>query len=97
MNGAGFIMADYQFVEIKHQKKSVKGIFLEYSLLKTKCTLCGDVIYSLRIESTQNGVTDYKLAFDISRDRSTATCIFNSIVSGKVTPCTLFDILEDIL
>ena len=97
MNGAGFIMAYYQFKQIKHQKKSVKGIRLEYSLLKTKCTLCGDAIYSLRIKSTQNGVSDYKLAFDISRDRNTAMSIFDCIVAGKVTPCALFDILEDIL
>ena len=90
-------MANYQFEQIKHKKKSAKGIRLEYSLLKSKRTLCGDEIYSIKIESIQNGATDYKLAFDISRDRNTATCIFDCIVAGKVTPCTLFDILEDIL
>ena len=90
-------MADYQFKLIKHREKTIKGLHLKYSLLKTENIISRHSIYSVRIDATQNGVSEYKLAFDISRNLIIATNIFNILVRNTVTPCTLFDILEDIL
>jgi hypothetical protein len=90
-------MADYQFKRVKHQKKTVEGLYLEYSLLRTPNMISGDNIYSVRIDLTNGTKTEYKLAFDISRSLISAKKIFNTLVCNAVTPCTLFDVLEDIL
>lgn len=90
-------MADYQFKRVKHQKKTAEGLYLEYSLLRTSNMISGDNIYSVRIDMTQGKVTEYKIAFDISRRLYKAKSIFNILVRNTVTPCTLFDVLEDIL
>ncbi|MBE6625768.1 MAG: hypothetical protein E7628_01110 [Ruminococcaceae bacterium] len=90
-------MDNHRFELIKYKKTTVEEIFLEYSLLKSKYILSCNTVYSVRVDATQNGVTEYKLAFDITRKLKTAKQIFDILVNGNVTPCTMFDVLEDIL
>ncbi len=89
---------DYnQFVTVERRSVEIDDINLEYSLLEIRNMLSGEHIYSLKVSVTQEDSTEFKLAFDISRDLSRAKELFEILHRNTVTPCTLYDVLEDIL
>lgn len=83
--------------EILHRTLQINSMDTEYILYESKFKTAGRHIYSIEIIShTLNG-TESTFTYDITRRKATAKNIFNKIYRGMVTPCTLNDILEDIL
>lgn len=54
-------------------------------------------IYSVEVTTESNGERDIAYADSISVDETEARNIFDLICQGRVTSCTLFDVLEDAL
>ena len=50
---------------------------------------------AVRIESEEGA--EAKTIHDVSRDRTEAERLFRAVADGLVTPCTLRDVLEDLL
>ena len=70
--------------------------FLVSALLKT--TGENGIFYSILVTLAMPGdAGDSCLAEDVSRCRSSAEALFARLVEGTVTPCTLKDVLEDLL
>ena len=86
-----------QFATVKYKSSVIEDLFLEYRLLKSKHSQRMESIYSIYVSATQNDVIEYKLAFDVCRNITRGIEIFNLISRNSVTPCTLFDVLEDLL
>ena len=76
---------------------NINGMTLSYFLYRSQKKSNGRYIYSVCITLSTAEETGSNFVFDITRKRSRADEIFNLICEGTVTPCTLTDILEDIL
>ena len=63
---------------------------LSYRLLRTKRCSTPEYYISVRLEQEQ------KLAY-VGTDHALALSLYDMIVQGEVTPCTLQDIVEDAL
>ncbi len=73
---------------------------VEYALLKSSrhCPSGSGSVYSLICLSfDREGLVDQDFIYDISSDRATASRIFNAVVSGKVTPVSVKEVLYDLL
>ncbi len=44
-----------------------------------------------------NHSADFHMIHDITRNADEAECIFSAIVTGHVTPCTLGDVISDLI
>lgn len=54
--------------------------------------------YAIGVFSQESGnPSDFRIVDDITRDRTEAYKLFALIVNGGVTPCTLVDVLQDII
>ncbi len=54
--------------------------------------------YSIAVSLFRDGkADDMRLVEDVTRDQKTAQSLFYRITDGTVTPCTLCDMLEDLL
>lgn len=54
--------------------------------------------YSIAVSLFRDGESeDMRLIEDFTRDPETAVSLFLQITAGTVTPCTLCDVLEDLL
>ena len=49
------------------------------------------------LASSEDQATDFRLVHDVTRDPDVAEFLFSAIVKGQVTPCTLIDVLSDML
>ena len=49
------------------------------------------------LASSEDQATDFRLVHDVTRDPEVAEFLFGAIVKGQVTPCTLIDVLSDLL
>ena len=49
------------------------------------------------LASSEDQATDFRLVHDVTRDPDVAEFLFSAIVKGQVTPCTLIDVLSDLL
>lgn len=87
---------NYYFDIIMSECASIDSLCLEYRLLSSKAA-SGRDIYSVEIVSELNGTVDYKFAFDITSSFDRSKEIFTLLFKNTVTPCTLFDVLENIL
>lgn len=55
-------------------------------------------IYSLYLSKSQGeSVTEERLLYDFSRDASFAQTTFSALWEGAVTPCTVRDVVTDLL
>lgn len=54
-------------------------------------------MYSIEVVTEADGEQDIAYADSISTDADEARSIFDMLCRGRVTSCTLFDILEDML
>ncbi len=67
------------------------------SLLQSEWTGRESYAIAAAIFSEDAGETDAVLIEDITSCRHTAQALFRQIKEGAVTPCTLADVLEDLL
>ena len=49
------------------------------------------------LASSEDQATDFRMVHDVTRDPEEAEFLFGAIVKGQVTPCTLIDVLSDLL
>ena len=49
------------------------------------------------LASSEDQATDFRMVHDVTRDPEVAEFLFGAIVKGQVTPCTLIDLLSDLL
>ena len=49
------------------------------------------------LASSEDQATDFRMVHDVTRDPEVAEFLFSAIVKGQVTPCTLIDVLSDLL
>ena len=49
------------------------------------------------LASSEDQATDFRIVHDVTRDPEEAEFLFDAIVKGQVTPCTLIDVLSDLL
>ena len=73
----------------------VENIRLTYTLFTSPAEYDGRKCYSLTVTAETNDEITSSTAHDITRRRKDAIHYFRLITRGLVTPCTLFDILED--
>jgi hypothetical protein len=73
-----------------------KGRVLISNLLYTEGET--DACFSIAVSLFRDGkAEDMRLVEDFTRDQKTAHALFDRITDGTVTPCTLCDVLEDLL
>lgn len=49
------------------------------------------------LASSGDQPTDFHMVHDVTRDPDEAEYLFDAIAKGQVTPCTLIDVLSDLL
>ena len=49
------------------------------------------------LASSEDQATNFRMVHDVTRDPEVAEFLFGAIVKGQVTPCTLIDVLSDLL
>ena len=85
----------------QHQIRScsvrIYGMHLDYTLHETRIDNECRNSYSISIRKETASASERVCARDVSSIRSRAVDLFEQIVSGTVTPCTLFEVLEDLL
>ena len=81
---------------IREVRTEVEGYRLTYALFQRELSR-GGRSYSIGVSIVGGRVPDRALARDVARTRSAALALFAKIADGLVTPCTLFDVLEDML
>lgn len=82
---------------IKTSSVSISGMHLHYFLHETDLQSQNRKSYSIQIRKESFHDREEAWAYDITSLHSRAVEIFRLIVGGTVTPCTLTDILEDLL
>ena len=81
---------------IREVRAEFAGYRLTYDLFQRELPRGGHS-YSIGVSIVGGRVPDRALARDVARTRSRALSLFAKICEGLVTPCTLFDVLEDML
>jgi len=89
-------MSDPQH-QIRSCSVSIYGMRLDYILHETRIQEENRKSYSISVHKKTPASFEEVCAHDISSIRSRAVELFEMIVIGTVTPCTLFEILEDML
>ena len=74
-----------------------ENIRLTYTLFTSTADYDGRKCYSLTVTAETDDEITSSTAHDITRRRKGAIRYFRMITRGLVTPCTLFDVLENIL
>lgn len=83
--------------QIKSCSVSIYGMRLDYILSETELPEEDRKSYSISIRKQTPSLREEAFAPDVSSIRNYAVGLFDKIVTGIVTPCTLMDILEDLL
>ena len=77
-------------------KFATEALQLTTILLKIHCT--DHTHYTIGILANEtNCLPEFHMIHDISRNNKDAMALFNAIADGYVTPCTLGDVLEDMI
>lgn len=73
-------------------------VYVHYYLLKGMSRETGEEVYSILCTETENGIiTDSEFVFDVSSKSSQAEYIYSVLCRNTVTPCTLFDVLDNVI
>ncbi len=83
--------------EVQKEKDRLK---LTYKLLSEECDVAGfDKRYALSVSLTdvETGSTEEKLIRDVSVNPVLAEHIFSMVSEGLVTPCSLCEVLEEMI
>ena len=96
------IRADDLYGKYKNIKEKTVRLYgairLQYYLLKGSSRDTGDDVYSiLCVEYEGDTVTDSEFVFDISSNAADAQRIYDILCRNTVTPCSLFDVLDNVL
>jgi len=83
--------------QIKSCSVSIYGMRLDYILHETEIPTEKRKSYSISVHKQTSSAVEEACAADISSIRSVAVDLFDLIAAGTVTPCTLLDIVEDLL
>ncbi len=75
----------------------IDNLNLKYTLFKRTTQTDGRQIFSIEISISSENGTESAFAHDITSVPSRARDIFEILHSGVVTPCTMNDVLENIL
>lgn len=79
------------------ETRNAEGYEISYTLTE----MCGEgvfaTVFSVTVSVKKGTYSDEASAWDITRDRVRAEELFDLLVRNTVTPCTLRDILSDIL
>lgn len=74
------------------------GVSVQYYLLKGMTAERGEDVYSILCVEQEDGVvTDSEFVFDICKSRSGAEHIYDVLCRNTVTPCCLFDVIDNVL
>ncbi len=80
---------------------SENGVVSFYQLIKESVfdpeTASQRTAYTCLIVTVANEETDTALLRDVSSRKDTAKALFSSLVAGSVTPCTVYDVIEDMI
>ncbi len=82
---------------INAKNRQENGIEVIYMLFESAVQIDGKYIYSISVDTVTECKTDIATAYDISRNRADAQKIYECLVDGFVTSCTLYDVLEELL
>ena len=83
--------------QIKSCSVSIYGMRLDYILCETELPEEDRKSYSIQIRKQTPSQKEEAFAPDVSSIRNFAVGLFDKLVTGIVTPCTMLDILEDLL
>ena len=82
---------------IKEHNIKTDDMTLHYTLYHKILADEGRSSYSVSVSVTCGGENESAYAIDITSLHDCAVAIFDAVCTGTVTPCTLYDILEDML
>ena len=82
---------------ISQKSIHVEEFDLVYSLFKSKKRSLGRYVYSIEISVSDGNNVESNFVYDVTRLKKRAETIFHLLCENAVTPCTLCDVLEDIL
>lgn len=91
------ILKEVRGESIREKDICIGELFLRFSLYKEWLTDENRHAYSLFVTSVLEQDIDTVCAYDISSQQETAVQIFDTVYREQVTPCTLFDVLEELL
>lgn len=80
---------------IKKEKREIENLKIEYLLYSKTCT--NVTLYSIEIITDSGAECESETAEGITEEYDKAEEIFNVLVNGNVTSCTLYEIIEDML
>jgi len=82
---------------IREETVETEGFEITYSLFERRGEGEFGTVFSVTVSIEKGGVREEKTAFDITRRKNKACGIFELLVRNTVTPCTLCEVLSDIL
>ena len=75
----------------------LENLHLEYRLYETGFLIDRRHAYSIAVTAVSSDDCDQLCVCDVTRIKRRALSLFRLIADGLVTPCTLTDVLEDLL
>ncbi len=78
-------------------EKSLCGFNLQYVLYRRYLEEAERNAYSIAVIKSDNGETEAAFAYDISSIQRRAKELTLAVIRHDVTPCTLLDVLENLL
>ncbi len=83
---------------VKKTEKTEQGeVELTYVLTETHGIGAFGSVYSVTVSIRKGSYVEEQTAYDVSRKKEKAVEIFELLYRNTVTPCTLIDVLTDIL
>ena len=82
---------------LKEQNIQIGELQLRFSLHQNYLVSENRSAYSLTVTGILDGETETVCARDVTSLRDTALTLFDTVSRAEVTPCTLFDVLEELL
>ena len=82
---------------IQFRSADVEDLHLEYRLYESRQTADRRRCYAISAAVLSHGDREEVCVCDVTRTKRRALSLFRLICDGLVTPCTLTDVLEDLL
>ncbi len=90
-------ISTYNLETILERYRETDNLYLKYTLFKSTSRTNGRQIFSIEISISSESETESAFAHDITSIPSRALEIYEALYCGTVTPCTINDVLENIL
>ena len=82
---------------VREKELLIDNLKLTYTLYSNSIRSGDENVYSIEVNCISNIGNDSAFIFDITRTKTRADEIFRIISENSVTPCTLTEVLEEIL